>query len=358
MNRELRILSGLHRGALLPLNEGEKLTIGSDPGCDIVLVDPGIHALVLSVQLASDGWEIERFDSKGQITDTQHLPSGAVALVCGVVLTVVDSSQVWTFISAQDAQDEMLRAQASSLQAPPTSANGQETTGRSLGGQKNKGLPAKSKRKLTQRLLVMGAVMLGFATFSLSRTVATSEQSGPQAAMGNKDRSRTADKNKPLWDALPSNPSRNSLEMTDKAVAKDSPLGSATSEYSPEKLRSMMIQRLRDAYLADKLELDLTDSAWTMRGVLDEEDSRLFGRVLAAFYKEHNVKIPLHAYVNSAEEMLPFKIQQFSGGAMGSVVTSDGQRLYVGDSHKGYTLQRIDGRRIVFAGKRKVEVIW
>ena len=233
-------------------------------------------------------------------------------------------------------------------------------------------------RKVTRRLIVMGSVMLGFATFSLSRTVPSTEESrlpGASIPWGDRQaaaagrpseavpRGRAAPPDIDPCDAVVARVmAEDQAQQRQQPPAPQRPTAAAAAADkpppSPAQLRAMMIQRLKDAYLADKLELDLTDTAWNMRGALDEEDSRLFGRILASFYKEHGVKIPLHAYVNSAEEMLPFKIQQYSGGALGSVVTSDGHRLYVGDSHKGYTLQRIDGRRILFAGKRKVEVVW
>ena len=104
MDRELRILSGLHRGALLPLKPGEKLTIGSDPGCDVVLVDQGIASLAMSVQLVAQEWEIERFDVRGQLTDTRRLPIGDPVLLGGVVLTVEASTQAWEFLSADEVQ--------------------------------------------------------------------------------------------------------------------------------------------------------------------------------------------------------------------------------------------------------------
>lgn len=39
---ELRVLTGLHRGAALPLN-GEQWSIGSSAGADLALYDPGIR---------------------------------------------------------------------------------------------------------------------------------------------------------------------------------------------------------------------------------------------------------------------------------------------------------------------------
>lgn len=389
MEHELRILSGLHRGACLPLVLGGKLTVGADPACDVVLVDPGMQPLEFSVQLEPGGWRVERFDRKGRAGEAACFPWDQPLAFGGVAVTVCESGRDWEFVAADEVAAVAARgdaAQAQSAAAAPAWAQpggeGAAAPARAAGGLFKR---FAGGRKVTRRLIVMGSVMLGFATFSLSRTVPSTEESrlpgasipwGDHRAAAAAGAASGAASGRPreafprgraaLPDVDPFDAVVARVMAEDQAQQGQQPTaprqpGAAAADKpppSPAQLRAMMIQRLKDAYLADKLELDLTDTAWNMRGALDEDDSRLFGRILASFYKEHGVNIPLHAYVNSAEEMLPFKIQQYSGGALGSVVTSDGHRLYVGDSHKGYTLQRIDGRRILFAGKRKVEVVW
>jgi hypothetical protein len=54
--RELRVLTGLHKGAALTLSSG-LVTIGSDAECSIVLLDEGVMPVHLSLQWISDkGW--------------------------------------------------------------------------------------------------------------------------------------------------------------------------------------------------------------------------------------------------------------------------------------------------------------
>ncbi|PUE49826.1 hypothetical protein B9Z45_15520 [Limnohabitans sp. 2KL-17] len=54
--RELRVLSGLHKGAALTLSF-ETVTIGSDPNCTVVLLDAGVKPLHASLQwLDGKGW--------------------------------------------------------------------------------------------------------------------------------------------------------------------------------------------------------------------------------------------------------------------------------------------------------------
>lgn len=54
--RELRVLTGLHKGAALTLSS-ELVTIGSDAECTVVLLDEGVQPLHLSLRwIADKGW--------------------------------------------------------------------------------------------------------------------------------------------------------------------------------------------------------------------------------------------------------------------------------------------------------------
>ena len=57
MQTELRILNGLHRGGVLPLDEST-LLIGAHEDADIVLVDPSILDHHASLQKTDDGWVV------------------------------------------------------------------------------------------------------------------------------------------------------------------------------------------------------------------------------------------------------------------------------------------------------------
>jgi type III secretion protein D len=56
--------------------------------------------------------------------------------------------------------------------------------------------------------------------------------------------------------------------------------------------------------------------------------------------------------------MLPFKIRQVISGVNASIVTQDGERMYIGDELKGVRLVTIDSSILTFAGKRKIQVKW
>lgn len=336
MDYELRVLSGLHRGACLPLGLDEKLSLGSASDCDVVLVDQGLQDMEMVVWLADDGWYAARCDSSGQTLAEEYLSWGQAEVLGSVVITVCESTEAWTFMSPDQVSP------ASAVEATSTSSD--EPVASTS--------PAAADRKLQKgyktlhRLIVAGAVVLGVATFSISRTVTSDHD--PMARL-------------PVKAAVPkaAMPPEDEWLSKYRVTPEGMPLPlSNGGASSTERLSQLLTQRLKEVYLADKLELDLTESEWTIRGALDDDEKRQVERVMASFYKEHQVTIPLRLKVSSPEELLPFKIKQFNGGAMASVVVDDGTRLYVGDVHKGYALQRIDGRRVTFTGKRKVEVIW
>ena len=81
---ELRILTGLHRGAAVPL-EGETIRIGSAAENDIVLLDPGMPAVACEIYRApTSEWCYRVFDSTSQSTAVggQSIARGT-ALVAG-----------------------------------------------------------------------------------------------------------------------------------------------------------------------------------------------------------------------------------------------------------------------------------
>ncbi len=349
MRQELRVLCGLHRGACLPLASGERLSVGSGPECDVVLVDPGVRSHELSVAADDEGLLLTRHSDSAEQESAQRLAWGQ-PWVCGeVVLMACSEHEPWSFMTASEVPAALPVLTEAVDEGLALSQAGGEP------GREKRSFMARMRASLSQknmrlRLALVGALMLGFTTFSISRTIQHSYASAPVFNGFDKTQAALTRGNQPAL--LIEGKLSPELAKT-QAGARGVP-----QVLSQAELQSKIKQRLRDAFLLEKLEVELSETSWTFRGVLDEDESRLLGRLLATFYKEYEVKSQLNAYVSSPEDMLPFKIQHFTSGAMASVVTSDGRRLYVGDSHLGYTLQRIDGKKILFAGKKKVEVIW
>ena len=127
---------------------------------------------------------------------------------------------------------------------------------------------------------------------------------------------------------------------------------------TPQALQSAFRKRMKDADLLQRFDLDLNESAWSMRAHLDDEEGARFERILKAFVIEHKITFPISAKVGSAESMLPFQIRQIVTGANAGIVTGDGDRVYVGDELLGVKLVAVVDNHLTFMGKRKIEVIW
>jgi type III secretion protein D len=348
MRQELRVLCGLHRGACLPVVPGESLSVGSGQDCDVVLVDAGMREHELSLQADDDGVLLTRTNERGEPLEPQRLAWGQPWVCAEVVLVVCVELEPWQFMTAAEVPEPLpvLTESVDHLVNEPA-ASLRPSANLSFMGRMHVLL---SQKKMRLRLGAMAVIMLGFTTYSISRTIQQSYASAPVF--------NGSDKVKELMTKGQQQPLLIEGKLAPERAKAAAGTASPAIPLSQAELQSKVKQRLRDAFLLEKLEVELSETNWTFRGVLDEDESRLLGRLLATFYKEHDVKSQLNAYVSSPEDMLPFKIQHFTSGAMANVVTSDGQRLYVGDSHRGYTLQRIDGKKLLFAGKKKVEVIW
>lgn len=80
--------------------------------------------------------------------------------------------------------------------------------------------------------------------------------------------------------------------------------------------------------------------------------------MLQRFNERYELPVPLLDEVATAGAGLPFVIVQIISGTNAHLVTSEGQRLYIGDVLNGLRLSRIDEQRIEFDGDRHVEVRW
>jgi len=88
---ELRVLNGLHRGAVLPL-DGQVIHIGSDDSNDIVLLDNGIEARHASIQFQENSqWVIQ------YLPESQPIPLalGDCASIGEVRLMLAEEGSPW-----------------------------------------------------------------------------------------------------------------------------------------------------------------------------------------------------------------------------------------------------------------------
>lgn len=151
---------------------------------------------------------------------------------------------------------------------------------------------------------------------------------------------------KPLVTAVP-------LASTVKSVVPQQ-----SSVLSQQQLREAFRDRLESAKLLQRFTLDLQDQLWAMKASLDDDELKRFEQVLLIFVREFDIRFPFNAKIASAEDILPFKVQQVIFGDHPCLVTKDGQRLFVGDEYLGFRLTSITSGRLSFAGKRKLVMNW
>jgi type III secretion protein D len=340
--------------------DDDAVVIGSDESAGIVLLDPGIETEHASLRKTSEGWAVSPLDGEVLSSDTNEplqsldLRHGEFGRIGRVWVTVVDSDTPWIEPPADpvDIEPDDLQGGnggAGRLQTNDEAQHMYAAAGDALsetGGAHDDGTgeetegnapEVEGKRKLGKLQLILVAtglvtVLAAWAAFQLAG-------GSPETA--------------------PFKPGIAGADGAQKAAPGAGPAGSGKAlDLTQEQLRVAFRKRLTDVDLLKRFDLNLRDSAWSMQAALDDEESARFERTLASFVAQHKITFPITAKVGNAEHMLPFKIRQVIWGANASVVTLDGNRLYVGDEYQGMRLVSIQGSRLTFMGKRKVEVRW
>lgn len=310
---ELRVLSGLHRGASLPLG-GERYVIGASDDADVVLLDPGVAGRHATLRHDGERWLLAALEGniRGAGSDEEleeHLlASGDSARIGAVWISVANAAAPWIEPPA----------------APPGSFGGAADSAGTRPAPPEPPPPARKAGKRRRRAmwvpLAAGAVMVGVGSLAFSA------RSAPAPAM--------ASAPAPLAVVAPA------------------------SKPTPAALAQAFRKRLADVDMLRRFDLQLEEGAWRMKGALDEEETLRFRRILADFVKANHIEFPIDVQLGGADALLPFQIQQLVTGNQASIVTTDGQRLYPGDEYKGVRLTAIDGNRITFTGREPIEVRW
>ncbi len=364
MDSELRILSGLHRGATLPL-DGTTLLLGAHEDADVVIVDPGIVAHHASLEQSDGGWLLTA--DAGQIYSADSLvPQALLDLWSGVFFRL---GETWLVISSCDAAWQSLPSmphpefefdpesefdQASEDLVDLNTQDSDVLDDEYLAGDATAdpdavpaivevdSLAMTSASKRWPKWLVAPAGLLALMTVVALYTY-SSKPSLPSLPLR---QSNNGAVNHPVL------PSRVASIETQGSVTTDS------TKLTPDALATAFRKRMKDADLFAQFDMDLKELGWSMRAHLDDAESARFERVLKAFVLEHKITFPINAKVGSAESMLPFTIRQVVSGTNAGIVTGDGDRFYVGDEFLGVRLVAVKDNRLTFMGKRKIEVIW
>ncbi|MFJ2536399.1 FHA domain-containing protein [Pseudomonas sp. NPDC087614] len=311
MMYELRVLTGLHRGAALPLNGGE-WSIGSAVGADLALYDPGIKDRHCLLRLVDDTWSLARKD--GPVTDSEGHKVDAIATLQpgtpfalnGVWLSVVSANTEWP----QDQDDD-----AHGPHAEPV-----ETTLPPMNAERDEAMPATPapSRSLLGPALVAGSVLLFLVAL--------------------------------FWGV---NSGVSNSTPVPVPVPTRTPLKNAAQ------VREVLERMLTERELQGRIRLVEQPGKILLKGRFDEDDLlQLTERMLLRFEQQYRSPIPVLSDLPEATPLLPFSIVQISLARLPNVLTSDGRRVFLGDEVAGVRLVGISEHQVVFEGDQRIEVSW
>lgn len=313
---ELRVLSGLHQGAALPLI-GEQWLIGADAEHDLALYDPGVAALHCRLTRTEDGWQLKAEDSlindeEGHARTVTELAPNQTFALGNVWLCLSAAEQDWPLVPVVAPSEN---PQDSAEQSPPLV----NVSGRST------------------RFDRIGAVIVGVLVGIMGSAWGLSRSTSPPSE---------------------------AIAAPVAAIAAPAPT-KTTAAASPSKVKLASrdaVRRQLNALLSDRLLTDVSveDSGegLALKGGLKDDALLVYQRMLQRFNERYELPVPLLDEVATAGAGLPFVIVQIISGTNAHLVTSEGQRLYIGDVLNGLRLSRIDEQRIEFDGERHVEVRW
>lgn len=321
---ELRVLTGLHQGAALPL-VGEQWAIGSHAEQDLALHDPGVEQLHCHLQRQGENWVLNA--ANGSICDEEGHRHATTALAPNTAFVL---GSVWLCVSPAEAAWPSLPAVIATPNAEPEARAEAPHTAPPLE-------KVESRSRLLNRTtgIVIG-VLLGIAgsAWSLTRSAApVTEQVATGAPVHNI--ATTASKGRGTAE-----PAHKRIQLT-------------TVDETRRQLNTMLSERL----LSD-VNVQQTPEGLALSGNLKAESQLVYQRMLQRFKDRYESPVALIDNVTATSNGLPFTIVQIMSGPHAHLVTADGHRLYVGDELAGLRLTRIDDNRIQFDGERHYEVNW
>lgn len=315
---QLRVMSGLHQGSSLKLDEKPYL-IGAREHSGLMLSDQGIAAVHALALLTGGVCLLTAVDGNIGSADAAHV---CIRLNPGQCVQI---GTVWLALElSEPALETTLALPVVATKLTPPRPDLATT----LSVQ-----PAKRMRLSAVLALMIVTATAAYAMHVGSTVLGTSASAAVAAPA-------------PALALVPATPHIEPM------------VSGLSSVLSQQQLRQTFRERLESAALLQRFTLDLQDQLWVMQASLDDDELKRFERVLLVFVHEFNIRFPFNAKIASAEDLLPFKVQQVIFGDYPSLVTKDGQRLFVGDEYRGFRLTSIAAGRLSFAGKRKLVMNW
>ncbi|CAH6373731.1 FHA domain-containing protein [Pantoea agglomerans] len=300
---ELRVLTGLHRGAALPLS-GEQWWIGAAEDADLALYDPGIKDRHCQLLKTVQGWMVKALegtlnDNEGQrCEELSNLQPGTVFAIGHIWLSIVSAATPWP---------EEAREPAPAEEAPVTPL---AETAPAIVLQTKPPLPFWAK--------VSYAVLILLLVMMLGSWLLNASEASP---------------------SVPPAPGKPQLKSVVRTV---------------QIINSMLLERSLDKQVA----VASDNNGVTLSGNLSDSDNQRLQRMMRTFYRRYDVRLAIHNQASAVSEKLPFNIVQITSGAHANIVTDSGQRMFIGDEIDQLRLIAINSDSIEFGGRENIRVKW
>lgn len=299
---ELRVLSGLHRGAVMDLDgEAQSLSMGTSPQADIPMADAGIAALHCRLVLRGERWFIEPVDGRVQDESGRTLDAAA-AITPGASYRLSDVR-----IAFQLAGEAVAAAPVPARQPDP-------------------GRPEAGDARYPRLRTSLAGGVLAIALVPLAAWLVSS-----------------------AWGRAEQRPASVAAAAASASEARTAlPASTLAEEFT---------RGLAERELADKLDLSLDAERWDIRGSLNPEEQHRFERLLVRFMEDRKPEFVINVTLMTPAESLPFKVIEVISGKSAGIVTDAGERIPVGETVQGYRLTAVEAGKVVFTGKRRIEVV-
>ncbi|VUD40244.1 hypothetical protein TDB9533_00027 [Thalassocella blandensis] len=305
---ELRILNGLHQGASLSLDE-ERIILGSSLEADIEVIDPGIKQRHCAIEYLADRntWYVQALE--GELSIGFESKRANVVEVAADLVIKVGCIHVG-FFNAEDPWDLEKYSRPEIMQL----------------GTKRRAIP-------------LGQYKMYFGVFAVAGSLLTYSFA---------DDGSSADEAAAV--ATPAAQHQPTLDTMSAVAAKE-------EKESLIDVEAELKHMLRQRGLLKKVHLTGAENQWVISGSLSQDDLDTVSRMIARF-KVAYPDVELADTTAPPKSVLPFEIRSVSSGMYAHILTTEGQRIYIGDQVAGFTLKKIEKDKILFSGESDVELLW
>lgn len=322
---ELRILSGTHQGAMLPL-VGENWSLGAGKDVDLVLFDSGFASSQLFIYWANQ-WCYEMHGSatlmdlaKNALPEEGVVDTDAPFCAGGVWMCIMSADTAWP------AEDALTQIDQPKSKNGPIKQGIIPWVGERLSSGPSMAKPAFLGR-MSERTLWVTVVAAIFLVVILGIL---------------------------LWSFL----TRGQSDFSDNADGNGIPAITKVT-LSPSDAAQHLGYMLAERDIDQSVKVERNGNDIQLVGTVDGQQQGILSRMMKTFNAQYHTPARITDRTAPISTRLPFGIRQIVGGSDPQVVLNSGHRMYQGDTYKGVTLVSVKSHTVNFqSGEQQYEVHW